>query len=144
MSPHALRSIVGTGPLYRAPTTFAASCFVGTLAADIAYWCTANMLWADFAAWLLTAGVIVGYVTFVVALFEAFAIRSALRPTLAYAIGNVAALILATVNMLVHTRDAWTSVVPWGLVLSAAVVIILSITGWITREKDEAVVEVSA
>jgi uncharacterized membrane protein len=114
------------------------------LAADIAYWCTANMLWADFAAWLLTVGVIVGYVTFVVALFEAFAIRSALRPTLTYAVGNVAALILATVNMLVHTRDAWTSVVPWGLVLSAAVVIVLILTGWMTRETDDAAVEVSA
>jgi uncharacterized membrane protein len=32
--------------------------------------------------------------------------------------------------MLVHTRDAWTSVFPWGLVLSAAVVLILLFTGW--------------
>ena len=39
-------------------------------------------------------------------------------------------MILATLNMLVHTHDAWTSVVPWGLVLSAAVVLILLFTGW--------------
>ena len=43
------------------------------------------------------------------------------------------ALILATFNMLVHTRDAWTSVVPWGLVLSAAIVLVLILTGWMTR-----------
>jgi uncharacterized membrane protein len=33
--------------------------------------------------------------------------------------------------MFVHTRDAWTSVVPWGLVLSAIVVLILLVTGWL-------------
>ena len=50
------------------------------------------------------------------------------------AVGNLVALILATINLLVHTRDAWTSVVPWGLVLSAATVLVLILTGWIARE----------
>ena len=40
------------------------------------------------------------------------------------------ALILATLNALVHTRDAYTSVVPTGLVLSVLVVLILLVTGW--------------
>jgi uncharacterized membrane protein len=51
-------------------------------------------------------------------------------PAWPHAIGNGVALVLATLNTLVHTRDAWTSVVPWGLVLSAAVVLILLFTGW--------------
>ena len=46
------------------------------------------------------------------------------------ALGNAAALVLSTLNMLVHTRDAWTSVVPWGLTLSALVVLILLFTAW--------------
>lgn len=45
-------------------------------------------------------------------------------------IGNAIVLILATLNMLVHTRDAWTSVVPLGLILSGVVVLILLFTGW--------------
>jgi uncharacterized membrane protein len=109
------------------------------LATDIAYWWTADMMWADFSDWLLTVGVIVGYATVVVALIETFAIRSPLRrATWRYAIGNVVVLILATFNMLVHTRDAWTSVVPWGLVLSAAIVLVLILTGWMTRETYDA------
>jgi len=32
--------------------------------------------------------------------------------------------------MLIHTRDAWTSVVPWGLALSTITVLILLFTGW--------------
>jgi uncharacterized membrane protein len=84
------------------------------LATDIAYWWTADMVWADFSDWLLTVGVVVGYVTVAVALIETFAINLPLRgrATWRYAIGNVVALILATFDMLVHTRDAWTSIVP--------------------------------
>jgi uncharacterized membrane protein len=32
--------------------------------------------------------------------------------------------------MFVHTHDAWTAVMPWGLTLSAVVVAILLFTGW--------------
>jgi uncharacterized membrane protein len=49
---------------------------------------------------------------------------------LAPAIGNVAMLILATLNMFIHSRDAWTLVVPWGLTLSAVVALILMFTVW--------------
>jgi uncharacterized membrane protein len=46
-------------------------------------------------------------------------------------IGNFVALLLALLNLLVHTRDAWTSVVPVGLILSIIVVLILPVTGWL-------------
>jgi uncharacterized membrane protein len=138
---------MGRQPFHRGLKALAVSCFIGALATDIAYWGTAEIMWADFSAWLLTVGVIVGYVTIVVALIETFAIRSRLRrrPTWPYAIGNLVALILGTLNMLVHTRDAWTSVVPWGIVLSAAVVVVLILTAWMTRETyDAADAEVTA
>jgi uncharacterized membrane protein len=127
---------IGRQPFYRQVAAFAASCFVGTLATDIAYWRTADVIWADFSDWLVTVGICTGYVTIVVALIEIFAMRSRRlrRPTWPYVIGNVVALILATFNMLMHTRDAWTSVDPWGLVLSAAVVLVLLVTGWTARE----------
>jgi uncharacterized membrane protein len=98
-------------------------------------------MWVDFSDWLLTVGVIVGYMAVVVALIETFAIRSPLRGrvTWLYAIGNLVALILATVDVLVHTRDAWTSVVPWGLGMSAAIVLVLILTGLMTRETCDAV-----
>lgn len=48
-----------------------------------------------------------------------------------YAAGNLVALAVATLNMFVHTRDAWTSVVPWGLALTAVTVIALVPTIWI-------------
>ena len=54
-----------------------------------------------------------------------------LEPAWPYVLGNIVALLLAILNMMVHTHDGWTSVVPWGLTLSALVVVILLFTCWI-------------
>jgi uncharacterized membrane protein len=46
-------------------------------------------------------------------------------------LGNLLVLVLALFDTLVHTRDAWTSVVPAGLITSLIVVLILPVTGWL-------------
>jgi uncharacterized membrane protein len=118
-------------PLCAVPATFAMSCVFATLATDVAYWRTANVMWADFSDWLVTAGVIVGYVAVVVALIELLTVRRDRGwPTWPAAIAYVIALIVATLDMLVHTRDAWTSVVPWGLAPSAVAVLLLLVAAW--------------
>lgn len=108
------------------------ACFAGTLLTDITYWRTAEMMWADFSAWLVTVGVIMGILAAIAGLVDFLGNRlvRAQRPAWPHAIGNLVVLVLATLNMLIHTRDGWTSVVPWGLVLSAAVVLLLLFTGW--------------
>ena len=97
------------------------------------------MMWADFSAWLVTVGVDCR-----LSRRHRRADRNScasVRRTAGrlgdIAIGNAVVLILATFNMLVHTRDAWTSVVPWGLTLSAAIVLVLLFTGWMARETDD-------
>jgi uncharacterized membrane protein len=107
-------------------------CFVGTLLTDITYWRTAGMMWADFSAWLVTVGVILAWLAAIAGLIDFLGNRRvrAQSPAWPHAIGNLIVLVLATLNMLIHTRDGWTSVVPWGLILSAAVVVILLFTGW--------------
>ena len=58
-----------------------------------------------------------------------FRIRK-LRAAWIHGIGNVMRMILSIINCLIHTRDAYTSVVPSGLILSALVVVILLVSGW--------------
>jgi len=43
-------------------------------------------------------------------------------------------LIVEIFNIFVHSRDAYTSVVPAGLILSALAVLILLVTGWMGWE----------
>jgi len=120
-------------PLHPVFVSFPIACIGGTLLTDIAYWKTASMMWADFSAWLIAAGVILGWLAAIIGIVDLVGHRYATAPVPAwvYAIGNLIALVLATINMLIHTRDAWTSVVPWGLGLSIATVIVLLFTTWI-------------
>lgn len=130
-NPRSTASIAGH-PIHPMLVPFPIACFVGTLLTDIAYWSTAQMMWADFSAWLVTVGVIMGILAAIAGLVDFLGDRliRAQAPAWPHVIGNLVALVLAIVNMLVHTRDAWTSVVPWGLILSAVVVLILLFTGW--------------
>lgn len=108
------------------------ACFVGTLLTDITYWQTASMQWANFSAWLLTIGLIVAALAVVAGFIDFIRDRRIrdLRAVWIHAGGNGIALVLAILNAFVHSRDAYTSVVPTGLILSALTVMILLVTGW--------------
>jgi uncharacterized membrane protein len=108
------------------------ACFVGTLLTDIAYACTADMQWANFSAWLLTVGLIGAGLAAIAGVIDFLGegrIRR-LRAAWIHGIGNALAVLLSLINIFIHSRDAWTSVVPTGLTLSAIVVLILLVTGW--------------
>ena len=123
---------IGAHPIHPMLVPIPIACFVGVLMTDIVYWATAEMMWANFSAWLIAVGVVMAYLAAIAGLIDfvgSRAVRS-LSPAWPHAIGNFAVLVLATLNLLVHTRDAWTSVVPWGLLLSSLVVLILLFTGW--------------
>ena len=131
-NPQSTAKIAGH-PLHPMLVTIPIGCFVGTLLTDIVYWRTAEMMWARFSAWLITIGVIFAVLAAIAGAIDFFGNRMIRAQSAAWphAIGNVVVLILATLNMLIHTRDAWTSVVPTGLILSALVVVILIFTGWL-------------
>ncbi|MBB3287063.1 putative membrane protein [Rhizobium sp. BK347] len=108
-------------------------CFAGALATDLAYWKSAEMMWADTSAWLLAVGLLFGLVAIVAAAVDAFAGRlSSMQGRLwPYVICNALILVLSFFNALIHSRDAWTSVVPMGLILSIVTVVFILFSGWI-------------
>jgi uncharacterized membrane protein len=119
-------------PILRILTAFPIACFFGALATDIAYSQTADMIWADFSAWLLAAGMFSGVLAAtggILTIVTKGYLRRQRRIWL-IALGCLLVLILGFFNNLIHSRDAWTSVVPMGLVLSAATVVVTLITAW--------------
>lgn len=126
-------AVIVRRPIHPMLIPFPIACFAGTLLTDLTYWGTAEMMWADFSAWLVSAGLILGVLAAIAGLVD-FIARPAVRaqgPAWPHAIGNLVVLALALLNTMVHSRDAWTSVVPLGLILSAATVAVLLVTGWL-------------
>ncbi|WP_424631961.1 DUF2231 domain-containing protein [Bradyrhizobium sp. SYSU BS000235] len=123
---------IGSHPLHPMLVSFPIVCFVGALVTDIAYWQTAQMMWADFSAWLLAVGLVMGVLAAIAGLIDFLGNRQIRKLSEAWVhlAGNVLVLILALFNSFVHSRDAWTSVVPTGLILSALTVLTLLVTGW--------------
>jgi uncharacterized membrane protein len=111
-------------------------CFVGALVTDIAYAVTAEMMYADFSAWLLVVGIVFGVLAAIAGLIDFLGSRLIRRqnPAWPHLIGNFVVLVLAFFNNMIHTRDAWTSVMPAGLILSIVTVLILPVTGWLGWE----------
>lgn len=130
-TPRATATIAGH-PLHAMLVPIPMVCFVGTFFTDLAYWQTANMLWADMSAWLLTAGLVISLFAVIFGLIDFFGDRRIrdLNAAWIHGLGNGLALILSLFNVFVHSRDAYTSVVPTGLILSGLVVLILLVTAW--------------
>ncbi len=119
-------------PVFRILAAFPIALFSGALLTDIAYALTADMLWADFSDWLLAFGMLMGGLAAIVGIVDLIANRHIRgRPVVTLLIGSVVVLALGLLNNFVHSRDAWTSVVPQGLALSAITVLVMLVTAWL-------------
>jgi uncharacterized membrane protein len=132
-APLASTATIAGQPIHPKLVPFPIVCFIGALLTDLAYAHTPDMMWANFSAWLLAVGLIMGVLAAIAGLID-FAGNRLIRaqgPAWPHLIGNVIVLVLALFNNLIHTRDAWTSVVPTGLILSALTIIVMLVTAWL-------------
>ncbi len=120
-------------PLFRILVSFPVACFCCALVTDAIYARTADMFWSDSSDWLLAVGAAIGCMAAVAGLASLATDRHARaqRPSWALLIGSPVVLALAILNNFVHSRDAWTAVVPEGLGLSAITVVAIIITAWL-------------
>jgi uncharacterized membrane protein len=118
--------------LHRGFTAAGGVLLIAALGTDTIYFETALWQWANFSAWLISAGLIVLLVAVLVLLVDFATRRAARLDALTFTLVAAAAL-LSLLNAFVHSRDAWTSVVPQGILLSAVATILLLIAalrGW--------------
>jgi uncharacterized membrane protein len=111
-------------------------CFVGALVTDLSYLNSGgNLLWVNFSAWLLAAGLLFAAIALIVLLIDA--IRG-VAAWLAFGL-LLLAWIVEFINSLVHARDGWTAVAGAGLVLSMIAALLALVAGWLSRPAAEAV-----
>lgn len=108
-------------------------CFAGALATDLAYWGSAEIMWANFSAWLIAAGLLFDGLAALAGMVDYFgdARVRRIRAATLHMVVNLAVWALQLVNAFVHGRDGWTAVVPAGLTLSAISVALMAIGGWL-------------
>ena len=109
---------------------------IAGFATDVMYWNTSNWQWANSSAWLITAGLVLALIATIFLIIDFLSRRAGRVKWLSFLLVAAAAL-LSLLNVFVHSRDGWTSVVPEGISLSAIVTILLLIaaaSGWtVTR-----------
>lgn len=93
-------------------------CFVAAVITDWAYAASATISYSNWSAWLLLFGLIAGGITAATLLLALFGSWIERRRHILAVLTYGAGLVVETVNMMIHSRDGWTAVVPSGLTLS--------------------------
>jgi uncharacterized membrane protein len=111
------------------PIAFLVSAFV----TDLVYWFTADAPWATVSMWLLGAGVVMALVAALFGFTDFFGearIRG-LSDAWQHMIGNLIAVVLALINWYIRYRSgAAAGVLPYGVWMSLATVLLLLFNGW--------------
>lgn len=91
---------IATHPIHPMLVPIPIACFIGALLTDISYAMTAEMIWSNFSAWLISVGVVVGWIAAIMGAIDFFGSRGIRNLTAAiiHAVGNLVLLTIATVN----------------------------------------------
>jgi uncharacterized membrane protein len=124
------RSVRGRTPILLHPGLVGAgaAAFIAAFITDYMYSTTSLMQWANFSAWLIAGGLVLALIA-AIALVIDFLLGTSRRISWGHFIVLTIVVVLSIVNVLVHSRDAWTSVVPQGIILSGIVTVLLLVIG---------------
>ena len=116
-------AIARTRTIHPMLVPFPVAYFTAAFVTDLAYWRTDEVMWERFSVWLIAGGLIMAAMVALAAIIDLAVGRQ--KPAWIRALGYLVAVLVSFVNVLVHSRDGYTAVVPTGLTLSAIVVAIL-------------------
>lgn len=109
-------------PIHQMLVPFPVAYFAAAFATDLAYSRTAEVTWYRFSVWLIAAGLIMAAFVALAGLIDLFRNQ---RPAWARTFAYASAVVLSIFNVLVHSRDGYTAVVPTGLTLSGVALVLL-------------------
>ena len=119
-------------PIHPMLVPFPIGFLVGGLLSDLAYWQLGDRFFAEASVYLIGAGVVFALAAALAGFTDFFGDRRirALSHAWQHMLGNLLAVGLSAVNVLIRLDDQEGAVIPLGLTLSAVVGLILVFTGW--------------
>lgn len=120
-------------PLHPMVVVYPVAFLSTTLVTDVVFWLHGGPFWAEASFWLATAGFATGVVASLLGLAEFLLVRE-VRTRLAgwtHLITALMALSLAGANAQLRVDDPVAAVLPWGIILSAVMALMVGIAGWI-------------
>jgi uncharacterized membrane protein len=123
-------------PLHPLLVTFPIAFLSSALFTDLAYWLSGDPFWARASFWLIASGLLTGLVAAVTGLSDFLKIKRVRQHNAGWIhlIGNVAALGISAINLLLRWGDRAAAILPTGLFLSLLVATLLGVTGWYGAE----------
>jgi uncharacterized membrane protein len=98
--------------------------FLGALLSDWAYASSFQTQWANFASWLIAAGLLIAGLALLWAAIDLLRSPAERRRRGLISLGLLlATVVVGFINALVHAKDGWAAM-PAGLILSAVVVVL--------------------
>ena len=107
-----------------------------TFVCDLAFWGTSDAFWASAAFWALVGAVISAGIAAVAGFMDFFGnarIRN-ISDAWQHMLGNLVAVILALLNLWLRANGGPDAVLPWGLLISTLIVVLVIYTGWMGGE----------
>lgn len=135
-APAPSRAAVAGHPIHPMLVPFPIAFLIGACACDLAFVGMSDTFWARAALWLTGAGLVAGLVAAVFGAIDFFSTRRARQLTIGWVhgLGNVTVMALALISVLLRNGDPVAAVLPWGLVFSVLMTLILGVTGWLGGE----------
>lgn len=123
-------------PFHPLIVTFPIASLTGVLATDVGYWLTDDLFWARASFWLLITGLLTGVVAAITGLLDFLRIERVREHSAGWIhlIGNVIALTLSVINLVLRWDNQTGAILPIGIILSLLVATILGVTGWYGAE----------
>lgn len=119
-------------PLHPAIVSYPIAFFTGAFLTDLAFLFLKHAYWANFSFWLLAAGLVTAAAAALAGLTDFLGDRRirALSDAWMHMIGNVTAVVIELVNLILRLHDHAGLIASPGVYLSGIAFLILGFTGW--------------
>lgn len=123
---------VGGHPVHPMIVMFPIVSFIGLWICDLAFWIGGQLFWLSLGVILLVLGLVTAALAAIAGLIDYFgdARIRALRAANLHMIANIVVVLIEAANLALRLPAGPSGIVPAGLLLSTAAVVILGYSGW--------------